>query len=78
METRYGQYQYHHNLAEDPLTVYMSIFIIRFLSLLLTIRSIDFRFLTNQKTFGGIMNHFFIKAIMNCLTILNIQPGSNF
>ncbi|TOD61985.1 hypothetical protein CGJ61_18940 [Vibrio parahaemolyticus] len=65
------------NLAKDLLNIYISIFIIRFEALIIKIK-INRVLIAVIKTIDGIMNHFFIKAIMNCWTILNIQPGSNF
>ncbi|PLR57178.1 hypothetical protein CYU11_15875 [Vibrio parahaemolyticus] len=65
METRYGQYQFHENLAKDLLNIYISIFIIRFEALIINIK-INRVLIAVIKTIDGIMNHFFIKSIMNC------------
>ncbi|APC90028.1 hypothetical protein FORC22_4167 [Vibrio parahaemolyticus] len=53
------------NLAKDLLNIYISIFIIRFEALIINIK-INRVFIAVIKTIDGIMNHFFIKAIMNC------------
>ncbi|RFD48786.1 hypothetical protein CGJ93_17345 [Vibrio parahaemolyticus] len=53
------------NLAKDLLNIYISIFIIRFESLIINIK-INRVLIAVTKTIDGIMNHFFIKAIMNC------------
>ncbi|KON54919.1 hypothetical protein ACX01_08760 [Vibrio parahaemolyticus] len=53
------------NLAKDLLNIYISIFIIRFEALIINIK-INRVLITVIRTIDGIMNHFFIKAIMNC------------
>ncbi|OQK13411.1 hypothetical protein AKL19_10685 [Vibrio parahaemolyticus O4:K55 str. NY3547] len=53
------------NLAKDLLNFYISIFIIRFEALIINIK-INRVLIAVIKTIDGIMNHFFIKAIMNC------------
>ncbi|OUD42192.1 hypothetical protein BS623_00665 [Vibrio parahaemolyticus] len=53
------------NLAKDLLNIYISIFIIRFEALIINIK-INRVLISVIKTIDGIMNHFFIKAIMNC------------
>ncbi|EGQ8100674.1 hypothetical protein BBL97_09160 [Vibrio parahaemolyticus] len=53
------------NLAKDLLNIYISIFIIRFEALIINIK-INRVLIAVIKTNDGIMNHFFIKAIMNC------------
>ncbi|EGR3412847.1 hypothetical protein DMJ31_05080 [Vibrio parahaemolyticus] len=53
------------NLAKDLLNIYISIFIIRFETLIINIK-INRVLIAVIKTIDGIMNHFFIKAIMNC------------
>ncbi|EGR0395569.1 hypothetical protein D5E87_04755 [Vibrio parahaemolyticus] len=53
------------NLAKDLLNIYISIFIIRFEALIINIK-INRVLIVVIKTIDGIMNHFFIKAIMNC------------
>ncbi|OUD47479.1 hypothetical protein CGH37_03850 [Vibrio parahaemolyticus] len=53
------------NLAKDLLNIYISIFIIRFEALIINIK-INRVLTAVIKTIDGIMNHFFIKAIMNC------------
>ncbi|AYF22294.1 hypothetical protein CGH80_23525 [Vibrio parahaemolyticus] len=53
------------NLAKDLLNIYILIFIIRFEALIINIK-INRVLIAVIKTIDGIMNHFFIKAIMNC------------
>ncbi|KYZ09197.1 hypothetical protein AW033_18000 [Vibrio parahaemolyticus] len=53
------------NLAKDLLNIYISIFIIRFEALIINIK-INRVLIAVIKTIDDIMNHFFIKAIMNC------------
>ncbi|MQD67992.1 hypothetical protein FDE38_15660 [Vibrio parahaemolyticus] len=53
------------NLAKDLLNIYISIFIIRFEALIINIK-INRVLIAVIKTIDGIMNHFFINAIMNC------------
>ncbi|EGQ9185280.1 hypothetical protein F8Y89_19795 [Vibrio parahaemolyticus] len=53
------------NLAKDLLNIYISIFIIRFEALIINIK-INRVLIAVIKTIDSIMNHFFIKAIMNC------------
>ncbi|TOG14090.1 hypothetical protein CGJ08_04510 [Vibrio parahaemolyticus] len=53
------------NLAKDLLNIYISTFIIRFEALIINIK-INRVLIAVIKTIDGIMNHFFIKAIMNC------------
>ncbi|EGR0299412.1 hypothetical protein FMH07_07430 [Vibrio parahaemolyticus] len=53
------------NLAKDLLNIYISIFIIRFEALIINTK-INRVLIAVIKTIDGIMNHFFIKAIMNC------------
>ncbi|EGR0746475.1 hypothetical protein BBM24_01565 [Vibrio parahaemolyticus] len=53
------------NLAKDLLNIYISIFIIRFEALIINIK-INRVLIAVIETIDGIMNHFFIKAIMNC------------
>ncbi|MQC76939.1 hypothetical protein FDE59_22490 [Vibrio parahaemolyticus] len=53
------------NLPKDLLNIYISNFIIRFEALIINIK-INRVLIAVIKTIDGIMNHFFIKAIMNC------------